>query len=154
MLNRDLGKYFVIPLCFLATALVTFLFSYTMRERDLLALEFDKVLHLLVGCSLSSAGREACLSLSPLIDPDAVEAASERTWQFFRLLEEQLTMPLREFPDIRPALEWANHVGAASATAAFISSMSALSRALATLFAARPVTTIGCVICQSVFFVS
>ncbi|MBI3247711.1 MAG: endonuclease MutS2 [Deltaproteobacteria bacterium] len=82
-----------------------------MRERDLLALEFDKVLLLLAGCTLSSAGREACLTLSPHTDTAIVEAESERTWQFFRLVEEQLSVPLREFPDIRPSLEWAGHVG-------------------------------------------
>src|SRR5713101_2158361 len=84
-----------------------------MRERDLQALEFDKVLRLLAGCALSSAGHEACLVLRPQIAVAQVEAESERTWQFFRLLEEQLTLPLRGFPDIRPSLQWAAHGGAA-----------------------------------------
>ena len=84
-----------------------------MRDRDLLALEFDKVLHLLAGCALSSAGHEACLTLSPQTARAAVEADSERTWQFFRLLEEHLSVPLRQFPDIRSSLEWAAHIGAA-----------------------------------------
>src|SRR5215471_3842328 len=107
-----------------------------MRERDLLALEFDKVLHLLAGCAVSSAGHEACLSISPFTNLDEVEAASERAWQFFRLLEEQLTMPIREFPDIRPALEWAAHIGAALEGQKLLQILDviSLSRALATFF--------------------
>jgi DNA mismatch repair protein MutS2 len=107
-----------------------------MRERDLLALEFDKVLHLLAGCAVSSAGHEACLLLTPQIERDTVEAESERTWQFFRLLEEHLTLPLREFPDIRPALEWAAHVGATLEGQRLLQLLEvmALSRALATFF--------------------
>ncbi|MBM4255851.1 MAG: endonuclease MutS2 [Deltaproteobacteria bacterium] len=84
-----------------------------MRTRDLLALEFDKVLHLLAGCALSAGGQEACLALHPETTPTAVETSSERTWQFFRLLEEHLTIPLREFPDIRSTLQWAAQLGAA-----------------------------------------
>ena len=84
-----------------------------MRERDLQVLEFDKVLQLLAGCALSSAGQEACLALRPQTTAEEVEAESERTWQFFRLLEAQLTLPLRGFPDIRPSLQWAAHEGAA-----------------------------------------
>src|SRR5215510_8890935 len=84
-----------------------------MRDRDLQALEFDKVLHLLAGCALSSAGHEACLAVRPQIKTEDVEADSERTWQFWRLLEEQLSLPFREFPDIRSSLEWAAHEGAA-----------------------------------------
>lgn len=107
-----------------------------MRERDLLALEFDKVLHLLAGCTLSSAGHEACLTLSPQTSAALVETESERTWQFFRLLEEQLTMPIREFPDIRPALEWAAHLGAVLEGQKLLQILDtiALSRALATFF--------------------
>jgi DNA mismatch repair protein MutS2 len=84
-----------------------------MRERDLQALEFDKVLQLLAGCALSSAGHEACLTLRPQFAEEKVEAESERAWQFFRLLEEQLTLPLRQFSDIRSALQWAVHAGTA-----------------------------------------
>lgn len=107
-----------------------------MRERDLSALEFDKVLHLLAGYTLSSAGHEACQTLTPQIDPDTVEAVSERTWQFFRLLEEHLSIPLRQFPDIRPALEWAAHVGAALEGQRLVQILDvlALSRTLATFF--------------------
>ena len=107
-----------------------------MRTRDLQALEFDKVLQLLAGCTLSSAGREACLAIQPYTVAEQVEAASEQTWQLFRLLEEQLTLPLREFPDIRPSLQWAAHEGAALEGQKLleIQEVIALSRALATFF--------------------
>src|SRR5262245_32407340 len=84
-----------------------------MRERDIYALEFDKVLHLLAGCTLSSAGHEACLALTPHTARAVVEADSEQTWQFFRLLEKHLSIPLRQFPDIRSSLAWAAQIGAA-----------------------------------------
>jgi DNA mismatch repair protein MutS2 len=107
-----------------------------MRERDLLALEFDKVLHLLAGCALSSAGHEACLELSPQTAQAVVEADSERTWQFFRLLEKHLSVPIRQFPDIRSSLEWAAHIGAAleGQKLLHILDVIALSRTLATFF--------------------
>lgn len=84
-----------------------------MREKDVSTLEFDKVLQLLADCAMSAAGREACAALRPQTEPDAIAQDSERTWQFFRLLEEQLSLPLREFPDIRQSLQWAGHVGTA-----------------------------------------
>ena len=84
-----------------------------MRERDLLALEFDKVLQLLADCALSSAGQEACLALRPQIAEPFVKEDSERTWQCFRVVEERLSLPLGSFPDIRPTFEWADHGGAA-----------------------------------------
>ncbi len=84
-----------------------------MRDKDLHALEFPAVLRLLADCAVSTAGREACAAIRPATAPDQIERSSERTWQFFRLLEEQLTLPLGEFPDIRPALQAASHAGAA-----------------------------------------
>ena len=107
-----------------------------MRNRDLQALEFDKVLHLLADCALSPAGREACLSLRPQTTAALVETLSERTWQFFRLLEEHLTVPLREFPDIRPTLRWAAQLGAALEGAKLLEVLEiiTLSRTLSTFF--------------------
>jgi dsDNA-specific endonuclease/ATPase MutS2 len=84
-----------------------------MRERDLQTLEFDKMLSLLADCTLSSAGREASLSLRPQTATERVEAESERTWQFFHLLAACPAFPLCLFPDIRPALHRAAHTGAA-----------------------------------------
>lgn len=83
-----------------------------MREKDLHALEFHTVLQLLADCAVSASGREACVAIRPVTDPDRIEKESEQTWQFFRLLEEQLSLPLREFPDIRLALQAARHAGA------------------------------------------
>ena len=83
-----------------------------MRERDLLALEFDKVLQLLADCALSSAGRAACLALKPQVAEPLVKEDSEQTWQCFRLVEEHLSLPLGPFPDIRPTCEQADHGGA------------------------------------------
>lgn len=107
-----------------------------MRDCDLQALEFDKVLQLLAGCTLSSAGHEACLALRPQTAAEQVEVESERTWQFFRLLEEQLTLPLRGFPDIRPPLQWAAHEGAALEGPKLLEilDVAALSRTLSTFF--------------------
>jgi len=84
-----------------------------MRERDLQILEFDKVLSLLADRALSSAGREASLALRPQTATERVTAESERTWQFLHLLAACPAFPLRPFPDIRPALQWAAHAGAA-----------------------------------------
>ncbi len=83
-----------------------------MRERDLLALEFDKVLQLLADCALSSAGRAACLALKPQGAEPLVKEDSQRTWQGFRLVEERLGLPLGPFPDIRSTCEQADHGGA------------------------------------------
>ena len=83
-----------------------------MRDTDLSALEFGAVLQLLADCAVSASGREACAAIRPATDPQQIEENSEWTWQFFRLLEEQLSLPLHEFPDIRPTLQTASHVGA------------------------------------------
>ncbi len=83
-----------------------------MREKDLHALEFHTLLQLLADCAVSASGREACAAIRPATDPEQIEKKSEQTWQFFRLLEEQLSLPLREFADIRPALQAAGHAGA------------------------------------------
>ena len=107
-----------------------------MRDRDLAALEFDKVLLLLANNTVSSAGREACLDIRPQTVADQVHFESERTWQFFRLLEEHLSLPLREFPDIRPALQWAAQVGASLEGSRLLEVLEVvvLSRVLSTFF--------------------
>src|SRR5882724_7608182 len=107
-----------------------------MRPGDLQALEFDKVLHLLAGCALSPAGQEACLALHPQTTAATVETTSERTWQFFRLLEEHLSIPLREFPDIRLTLQWAAQLGAALEGVKLLEVLDiiTLSRTLSTFF--------------------
>ena len=44
-----------------------------MRERDLKALEFDKVIHLVMELCASEPGREATAGLRPSIDPAEVQ---------------------------------------------------------------------------------
>ena len=107
-----------------------------MRERDLLALEFDKVLQLLANYALSAAGHEACLALQPQIAESVVKEDSERTWQCFRLLEERLSLPIQSFADIRPTFEWADHGGAALEGQPLLDILEVvtLSRTLATFF--------------------
>jgi len=107
-----------------------------MRDQDLFALEFDKVLHLLASHALSNAGHEACLAIRPQTIANQVQTESERAWQFFRLLEEHLSLPLREFPDIRPALQWAAQIGAALEGLKLLEVLEvvALSRTLSTFF--------------------
>ena len=110
--------------------------SLSMREKDLHALEFDTVLQLLAEGAVSPAGREACAAIRPHTDPDRIVKDSERTWQFFWLLEQQLSLPLREFPDIRSSLQWAVHVGTALEGAKLreILGVIALSRQLSQFF--------------------
>src|SRR5262245_8475760 len=107
-----------------------------MRDQDLSALEFDKVLSLLASHAVSSAGREACLTIRPQTVAEQIQSESERTWQFFRLLEEHLSLPLREFPDIRSALQWAAQIGAALEGLKLLEVLEviALSRTLSTFF--------------------
>ena len=42
---------------------------------------------------------------------DAADAALERTWQCFRLLDQHGEPPLRALPDVRPHLRSAAHEG-------------------------------------------
>ena len=114
-----------------------------MREKDIYALEFDKVLQLLADCAVSAAGRQACEALRPQTEPAAIVQDSERTWQFFRLLEEQLSLPLREFSDIRQSLQWARHVGTALEGAKLLEILSVLrlARQLSVFFQRHASTT-------------
>ncbi len=82
-----------------------------MRPRDLLALEFPRVCARLAECAASSAGQERCRALAPVTDRTAADAALERAWQCFRLLEQHGEPPLRAFADVRPHLRSAAHEG-------------------------------------------
>ena len=82
-----------------------------MRPRDLLALEFPRVCARLAEFATSSAGAERCRALAPVADRGAADAALERAWQCFRLLEEHGEPPLRAFADVRPHLRSAAHEG-------------------------------------------
>jgi DNA mismatch repair protein MutS2 len=107
-----------------------------MRPHDLTALEFDKVLQVLSGFTLSSAGKETCLALRPHTESEKVEAELERTWQLVCLLAGDQVIPLRGFPDIRSALLWAAREGAMLEGPQLleIQEVIVLSRTLATFF--------------------
>jgi DNA mismatch repair protein MutS2 len=83
-----------------------------VRPRDLAALEFDHVRDRLADFACSSAAKEACRALAPHSERSEAEHALEAAWQCFRLLEEQGSVPLSEFPDIRFSLRTAAREGA------------------------------------------
>ncbi len=76
-----------------------------MRNRDLEALEFDKLLMLLAKGALSDSGKEACLALKPDFVESAVQENSVCTWECFRLLEEHPGLPIEAFADVRIIIE-------------------------------------------------
>jgi DNA mismatch repair protein MutS2 len=82
-----------------------------VRPRDLVALEFDHVRNRLADFACSPAGKEACRALTPHSERSEAEHALEAAWQCFRLLEEQGSVPLSEFPDIRFSLRTAAREG-------------------------------------------
>jgi DNA mismatch repair protein MutS2 len=82
-----------------------------MRARDLAALEFPRVCGRLAELAASSAGQERCRALLPVADRADADAALERAWQCFRLLEQHGEPPLRAFADVRPHLRSAAHEG-------------------------------------------
>jgi DNA mismatch repair protein MutS2 len=83
-----------------------------MRPRDLAALEFDAVRNRLADFACSPAGKEACAMLAPTGERARAEHALEVAWQCFRLLEQEGSIPLAEFPDIRASLRTASREGA------------------------------------------
>jgi len=60
----------------------------------------------------SPAGKEACAALEPTNDRARAEQALEIAWQCYRLLEQEGSIALMEFPDIRAALRTAWREGA------------------------------------------
>lgn len=60
---------------------------------------------------MSSAGQERCRETRPSADRSEADAALERTWQCFRLLEEHGEPPLVAFADVRSHLRSAAHEG-------------------------------------------
>jgi len=82
-----------------------------VRPRDLLALEFPRVCARLADFAASSAGQDRCRALTPVSDHSAADAALERAWQCFRLLEQYGDPPLQAFADVRPHLRSAAHEG-------------------------------------------
>jgi DNA mismatch repair protein MutS2 len=86
-------------------------YTQAVRSRDLLALEFPQVCARLAAFAASSAGQERCRALLPTTERGAADAALERAWQCFRLLEQHGEPPLRALGDVRPHLRSAAHEG-------------------------------------------
>ncbi len=83
-----------------------------MRERDLKALEFDKVIHLAVEFCASEPGREATTELRPSIDPAEVRRRLDSTAEMAALRSHAGSIPIGEFTDQRPYLLVAARAGA------------------------------------------
>ena len=80
-----------------------------MRPRDLLALQFPRVCARVAELAASSAAQERCRALVPVAARDEADAALERTWQMFRLVEQHGDPPLVALVDVQPALRSAAH---------------------------------------------
>src|SRR5260370_20505024 len=83
-----------------------------MRERDLKALEFDKVIHLVMERCASEPGREASAELRPSIDTGEVQRRLTATAEMVELRSHAGSIPISEFTDQRPYLLAAARVGA------------------------------------------
>ena len=75
-----------------------------MRDRDLKALEFDKVIALLTGLAVSEPGRDAIAHLQPASEPAEVRRRLRTVAELVDLRSHSGTLPLDEFVDQRPLL--------------------------------------------------
>src|SRR5277367_5727251 len=83
-----------------------------MRERDLKALEFDKVIHLVMELCASEPGREATAGLRPSIDTGEVRERLAASAEMVELRAHAGSIPIDEFVDQRPYLLAAARSGA------------------------------------------
>src|SRR6202795_1493609 len=83
-----------------------------MRERDLKALEFDKVIHLVIELCASEPAREATAELRPSIDTVEVQRRLTATADMVELRSHAGSIPISEFTDQRPYLLAAARAGA------------------------------------------
>src|SRR5579863_5538554 len=83
-----------------------------MRERDLKALEFDKVIHLVIELCASEPGREATAQSRPSIDPVEVQRRLTATAEMVELRSHAGSIPISEFSDQRPYVLAAARIGA------------------------------------------
>ncbi|HYL57625.1 MAG TPA: hypothetical protein VEU51_02055, partial [Candidatus Acidoferrales bacterium] len=83
-----------------------------MRERDLRALEFDKVINLVMESCASEPGREAMAALRPSLDAGEVRARLRATAEMVELRGHSGSIPIYEFVDQRPYLLAAARAGA------------------------------------------
>src|SRR5271165_1658250 len=91
-----------------------------MRERDLKALEFDKVIHLVTELCASEPGREASAQLRPSIDAAEVRRRLAATAEMVELRSHAGSIPMSEFADQRPYLLAAARAGAILGGAALV----------------------------------
>jgi DNA mismatch repair protein MutS2 len=75
-----------------------------MRQRDLRALEFDKVIGLLAGLAVSQPGRDAITELQPSPDPAIVRENLRTVAELVNLRAHSGSLPLDEFVDQRDLL--------------------------------------------------
>src|SRR5713226_5427316 len=75
-----------------------------MRERDLKALEFDKVVGLLTGLAVSRPGRDALAELRPASEPTEVRQRLRAAAELVDLRAHSGSLPLDEFVDQRSLL--------------------------------------------------
>jgi DNA mismatch repair protein MutS2 len=72
-----------------------------MRERDLKALEFDKVIAVVAGLAVSEPGRRAAAAMQPSIDTEDVRARLRLTAELVELRARSGGVPLADFIDQR-----------------------------------------------------
>ena len=75
-----------------------------MRDRDLKALEFDKVIALLAGLAVSQPGRDAIADLQPASEPAEVRQRLRAVAELVDLRSHSGSLPLDEFVDQRGLL--------------------------------------------------
>ena len=83
-----------------------------MRERDLKALEFDKVIHLVMELCASEPGRAATAELRPSVEVEEVRRRLGATAEMVELRSHAGSIPISEFVDQRPYLLAAARAGA------------------------------------------
>jgi DNA mismatch repair protein MutS2 len=83
-----------------------------MRDRDLRALEFHKVIALVAAMAASESGRAATLALAPSDEPAEVTARLRATAEMVSLRQHAGALPMQEFADQRETLLAAAREGA------------------------------------------
>jgi DNA mismatch repair protein MutS2 len=91
-----------------------------MRERDLKALEFDKVVALVAGLAVSGPGRQAAAKLTPSTDAAEVRERLRLTAELVDLRSHSGSVPIDEFADQRSLLLAAAPEGAVLSGASLV----------------------------------